>query len=682
MAVTVATWNGWDGRSDARSLRLPHAYPDEQLTVRLGTLTTDDVNGLPSTIVWLSPMSPDAPLPPGLGVWPQPGEVVVSPALSRGRGLQVVERYGKVAGLIAPDGLLDPGERLAYVRPRGDAASALGYGGSGFGTPQGLAFGAILDRQPLTNMLMLELLTLIVPAAVLLLVGIRVGSGHRRRVAEVMSLLGATSAQLRSVAWGEMRRPLRIGLGGAWLLTALLHVADMPLPGARFVVLAADVRANSPLVVGALLFASAALCLKGPRMANSRRERGVQASGRKAPPRQAAPGSLLKALAAPLAAAVVAVGGNFAVTTGRTDLTGPIVLFGSLVVLGTVSVSSTALLQRWSRAIGDDAWKRGRPGVLVGAAQTNLAPHAAARFGSSAVAAIILVTISFTLATMMGAEALQATRFSRQLGDVAAVIPVNASAGDARAVRATEALDASYHILAVSQLDEAGVAELTGSRESLASFGLLNGSTEAETRRRSLVDALLGEDFSLSPGWLALSDVSLLLVTPRGADTIDFDALNRTLGEGIAPALEASRGGADWVTGASITRDQMRWISWFGSIGLVVLLAALWVGFANELIRSARALLSPQVLAPTSQFARDALAVRVAGPAGITAILGAGLALLISLPLTATSIAGVPAGFIALATCVAVAMGLLAWWLIQRWTIRAAFRFTIGVPDE
>jgi hypothetical protein len=76
--------------------------------------------------------------------------------------------------------------------------------------------------------------------------------------------------------------------------------------------------------------------------------------------------------------------------------------------------------------------------------------------------------------------------------------------------------------------------------------------------------------------------------------------------------------------------------------------------------RQSLGLLSVQLLAPDRRLAAAALAIRVVAPVGLTAILGAGLAFLLSLPLTATSLAGPPIGFLAAVATGVIVSGLAA----------------------
>ncbi|MEU6131965.1 cell division protein FtsX, partial [Saccharopolyspora sp. NPDC047091] len=72
----------------------------------------------------LQPMRPDAPPPAGLGRYPAPGELIVSPALADllaepGSELLRQRLPGTVAGTIDDDGLLSPGELYYYAGTTG-----------------------------------------------------------------------------------------------------------------------------------------------------------------------------------------------------------------------------------------------------------------------------------------------------------------------------------------------------------------------------------------------------------------------------------------------------------------------------------------------------------------------------------------------------------------------------------
>ncbi|MDI1460417.1 hypothetical protein QEZ54_05505 [Catellatospora sp. KI3] len=137
--------------------------------------------------IFLAQVAGDAPAPPGLKALPQPGEIMVSPALAR---LLTTDRDlaelvpGRVVATIEAPGLLGPDELYAYVGTTKDA----------IGDPhQGLAFGSrdgfALEKQHAGLPQGLALLVL-PPVALYLVVCGRLAATTRARRYAALRLLG------------------------------------------------------------------------------------------------------------------------------------------------------------------------------------------------------------------------------------------------------------------------------------------------------------------------------------------------------------------------------------------------------------------------------------------------------------------------------------------------------------
>lgn len=125
VALAIAALAVIPGAVSERSARSVARAPGENVgavagppSFRYRTVTTIDGEE-PVTVVTLAGLTDDAPVPPGLGRFPLPGEVFVSPGLAE---RESSDRWGPVAGVIQPEGLVAPNELFVY---RGVAPESL-----------------------------------------------------------------------------------------------------------------------------------------------------------------------------------------------------------------------------------------------------------------------------------------------------------------------------------------------------------------------------------------------------------------------------------------------------------------------------------------------------------------------------------------------------------------------------
>ncbi|WP_328837209.1 ABC transporter permease [Streptomyces europaeiscabiei] len=165
----------------------------------------------------LEPEGVDAPPPPGLGKFPAPGEMVVSPALAEllksdaGELLRGRLPY-KTVGTIGETGLIGPGE-LAYYAGADGLAKRL----DGSVVARIDRFGA--GDQPEEEMdPVLLLLTLVVfvvllmPVAVFIATAVRFGGERRDRRLAALRLVGSDGRMTRRIAAGEALSGAVLGL--------------------------------------------------------------------------------------------------------------------------------------------------------------------------------------------------------------------------------------------------------------------------------------------------------------------------------------------------------------------------------------------------------------------------------------------------------------------------------------
>lgn len=158
----------------------------------------------------LEPGGPLAPLPPGLIRMPRPGEVFVSPALRdllatrEGDRLLAPRIPGRVAGTVAPPGLLGPSELAFYAGARGPGKGARV---DHFGTSVPSGTSAILGL-----LTVIVLVALLLPVAVLVGAAVRTGGEERDRRLAALRLVGADHGMTRRIAAGEARVAAGLGL--------------------------------------------------------------------------------------------------------------------------------------------------------------------------------------------------------------------------------------------------------------------------------------------------------------------------------------------------------------------------------------------------------------------------------------------------------------------------------------
>ncbi|GAA4736831.1 FtsX-like permease family protein [Phytohabitans rumicis] len=151
----------------------------------------------------LRPEGPRAPLPPGVTRLPQPGEVVVSPALrdllASKDGHLFAPRLGgaRVIGTIGPAGLAGPRE-LAYYLGTDQLQPDHDQRITAFGDVSTAEFSPVLAL-----LIVVISVVLLLPIAVLIGAAVRFGGERRDRRLAALRLVGADQRMTRRVAAGE-----------------------------------------------------------------------------------------------------------------------------------------------------------------------------------------------------------------------------------------------------------------------------------------------------------------------------------------------------------------------------------------------------------------------------------------------------------------------------------------------
>lgn len=672
LASTVATYSGWDLRSYERSPRPAELYVSEPASA-LFSSAFDTVEGFVQVeIVYLAALTDDAPLPPGLDALPQADQVYLSPALASSLGVTTGEesRYGRVVGTIGSAGLVEPSERLAYVGAQDRLSPDNAMTVAGFGTDRAAPIGVMGDRKPLGLLLALETLLLLLPSGWFFVTALRVGAPQRARRVGVLMVLGASPRVVRCALWGEARRAWLVGSGVALGVVGVLALVDLPLPGASFTLQARDVRASLPLVAGASLVGlgltwlgcRSRLGLKGER----RRMRSVRLS---------VPDGLSR-WASLVTAALTVTLANIAAGSNAIEAVPVIVMLGTVLTLLAVPSGAVSWTVAVARRAHARAWRRGDAGGMTGTAQLLARPRPAARFGATAAMLVILVCVVFNVVTQIGTEAVSAQRTQQSLGGSVATVQTLPQVDDAAWYRALDGLADEYDVGALTS-DGARSIFTTRTPEDAQQFESGN-----EPGVGGWMDYLAGPEVEPRVGAIDSSSAPLLVITPKDSGPVDLDRIRDILGHATVPMWHVEIPGDNWLQGAALERYQARWLMWFGAIGMTISLVALWVNYANELLRASRSLVAIQLTAPSNRFIRRAIAWRVVAPVGVAVVGGGVLALVLSIPPDPAGGFQLPLGFAFVCAVAATVTAIIAWSVTWRESVRAARTFSLGVPDE
>ncbi|EHY89902.1 putative ABC-type transport system involved in lysophospholipase L1 biosynthesis, permease component [Saccharomonospora azurea NA-128] len=212
LLLVFASFNGLEERLDRLAARTPvEAAAGEPAVGLLSAPSYFREREL--TAVYLEPWHSDAPVPPGLGDVPAPGQAVVSPALAdllaSQDGALLRPRFAEldIVGTIGVEGVAEPDELLYYVGDEGlrDAPSVVAVGG--FGVPS-----APLSLGPLVVVEFLAGAVLISPLLVLVASSSKLAGSEGERRLSAIRLVGAGAAQIRRIAAAETLVGVLLGM--------------------------------------------------------------------------------------------------------------------------------------------------------------------------------------------------------------------------------------------------------------------------------------------------------------------------------------------------------------------------------------------------------------------------------------------------------------------------------------
>ncbi|RCG22741.1 permease [Sphaerisporangium album] len=592
LAVT-AVYHGRDERNAHRNPR----YTEGHEAVAMLLLQGDAVGDLTHEVSMLVPLDASAPPPPGIPRWPEPGEAFLSPELLRlGAGEQIKERYGRYAGLIAPEGLGSVNERYAYVRPpgvdppRGNRWTKI----TGFGTGRPGALGEVLDVAPLSQFLMVLLVVAGGPAAVLVVVAARCGSAGRDRRNALLTALGGGWRHRAMFTVGEAVMPVAVGTAAGVLPLAALMIGDTRLPITGYLVGAEDMR-SAAWAIPLAAVASFTLVL-GAVLALHRADR----SGRATRPRVfARPIPRWRLVVCGLGLLLVAASPYW---TGLTRFF--LYMAGSVLLWATVPSVAAVVIRRlgaglarlgrlrgWAAALIAGRWITARPGVVV-------------RLSVAIVIGLGLITQVQVWTSWLGSMGMDARIAQARLGD--SVLFVRAATLTEQNVRwFTAALPSGYEVVALDPSrppasrpeaeglpPEALPQELRAPCPVLRRLGL-TCSTSSTPMSGTTGDVRLdelerwagnGKPLRVRSGPVATTGErpERLVVLADSGDRGQGAVKRAAYATLERPHVE--RPGQGWLMGANNTASYGDWTVLFATAGLAILLLAVMISSAAEFL--------------------------------------------------------------------------------------------------
>ncbi|MFJ7156060.1 hypothetical protein ACIQUQ_14075 [Streptomyces sp. NPDC101118] len=702
VAAVCAAYDGMEQRTASRSIQFRSAFPDRPATA-LARNDFDEAEGRQYSLVYVRPLAPGVPPPPGVDRWPAPGEAVLSAALARAlRDEGAPERLGRVVGTIHPAGLASPGERYAYVNPTDRQLDGADFGEvTGFGGERGLPMGDLLfvsDRGKLLTGLYLVLL----PAATLAVVAVRMGSAARDRRTALVGALGGGPSRRLLMHLGESGPPVLLGacLGTlpAW---AAMPLDEVRLPWIGYHLSTTDLRHWWWAIVLAGAGSAAGLVLLVAVM--------HRAGGRTAArsPRWAAHrGHALRwaAYACPVLLLATVRGPALLDPAEHADLRMLLYNAGVVAVLATlpcaVALGASALGPR----LADSARRRGGSGALLAGRHIAAHPAQVARLVAGMGIAMVLVSQMQLKHAQFGESAQAAQATAQRVGRTVLLLqadpgrlPPGRLEGFLRqlpspvrtlALRSEEGSDPARRVVVRGDCQALG-----GVRLPCAAKGTARGAartpgttvplTGADPRVVEAVRWSVGgsdrvaveQGGALTPNWRE-APPTLVLTTSDGAD-LPVDRLKRQLRDTLPlAAVTAELPGESWLVGSRNSEAHSRWVTFFGLPGTLVV--ALAIVFANlaEFLRLSGLVAPLSVLTGSRKVHYTTAAWALLAPLLLTVVVSAVVAWWLAAPQESAVDGIAVSGGLLAATAVSLSgLAVLAWWCGARAAVGQSARW-------
>lgn len=656
------------------------------------------VNERRFSVVFLAPHEGDAPLPPGVEHWPAPGQAVLSPALRKAGAAEGIDhRYGELAGTIKMSGLDEPTEWLAYVRPRdglsdkrpSEVIAGFGPAADGLFAP-GLepGSGRVDDK---SEWMFLSAVGGMVglPGLALLVIAVRTGAHARDRRTALVAALGGRRTDRALVAVGEAGQPVLAGalLGGAAVAWAMLD--DLRIPFTGYVLSSGYLRQYGwwvvfvPVAVLVAVLAAVVMAELAPR-------RGAMGTR----PYSQVASAWLPRLAAlfPVMFLVAVRGPDFVGSdSGPRALVSWAGIAGTVLTLPAAMAVATAaagrVIARWGQS-------RGLAGTLVAGRRANTYPGSTARLVTGITVALIVLLQAVAWQGLFGSQSADAQHTLDRIGRSALSVGIRGKVSDAdmttflnRLPDNTEAL-----LLAGPGGGGTGPMRLYGDCPALAALHLqcpaltarINGAPQ-DPRLRELIrwtphDALVMEvrrtDLRAFAHRAAESaeNSSLVLVRRDGA-AVPVAAVKQLAHEVLPRGARASAPGEDELTAGIPNRDQGRWSTLLGLIGVAVLTVTAGLSAMAEFLRHGRALAPLSVLTGGLRVFRTSAGWSVFMPLLLAALAGNAVAAGLADPVSTSDDAFLTHELTMAAASTVLVVGAFMWLWASAVAVRQARRW-------
>lgn len=656
------------------------------------------VNERRFSVVFLAPHEGDAPLPPGVERWPAPGQAVLSPALRKaGAGEGIDHRYGELAGTIKMSGLDEPTEWLAYVRPRdglsgkrpSDVIAGFGPTVDGLFAP-GLEPGSGRMDDKSEWMFLAAVGGMVgLPGLALLLIAVRTGAHARDRRTALVAALGGRRTDRALVAVGEAGQPVLAGalLGGAAVAWAMLD--DLRIPFTGYVLSSGYLRQYGwwvvfvPVAVLVAVLAAVVVAELAPR-------RGAMGTR----PYSQGASAWLPRLAAlfPVMFLVAVRGPDFVGSdSGPRALVSWAGIAGTVLTLPAAMAVATAaagrVIARWGQS-------RGLAGTLVAGRRAHTYPGSTARLITGITVALIVLLQAVAWQGLFGSQSTDAQHTLDRIGRSALSVGVRGKVSDVAMTTFLNRLPDNTEALLLAGPGGGGTGpmRLYGDCPALAALHLqcpaltarINGAPQ-DPRLRELIrwtphDALVMEvrrtDLRAFAHRAAESaeNSSLVLVRRDGA-AVPVAAVKQLAHEVLPRGARASAPGEDELTAGIPNRDQGRWSTLLGLIGVAVLTVTAGLSAMAEFLRHGRALAPLSVLTGGLRVFRTSAGWSVFMPLLLAALAGNAVAAGLADPVSTSDDAFLTHELTMAAASTVLVVGAFMWLWASTVAVRQARRW-------
>ncbi|MER7407219.1 hypothetical protein ABT373_33295 [Streptomyces sp. NPDC000070] len=607
----------------------------------------------------------------------------MSPALLKaGAEEGIAGRYGKLSGTIGPEGLDDPGEWLAYVRPaKGMKAEApteavVGFGPKAGLPAEGLQPGTGRDNDKPEWMFQgLVIGLLLVPGLVLLFTALRAGAHGRDRRGALVDALGGRRRDRALIAVGEAVRPVTWGALASIPFFAAAAFADIRVPFVGYVTSSADVRQHGwPLLLTPVAVIVTALALAVISDQLSSRAKGTR-------PAEASRSRRQRYLAFLCAPAILLAGRGPELAGDSTQYRAWISWLGLALVVLTLPAAVAFVVAKLGESLARAGRRRGWAGALIAGCRISHYPAATARLVTGVTVALIVLTQALAWQAMFGTYHAKMEETLSAVDRNVAEIGPRGTFSTREAAAYLESIPEGHApvVLAPPRTAGDGPITISGGCVALKSLRLPCSPTPAR------VDVALDGRLQQLLHWNTEGGTYLKVVRADRAELAgrtvpSTNTLAVVRADGGVPAVaalkEASyraypRGaqvrfpGEEWLADSVPDRDQGRWVRLFGVLGTGILVLAIGLSGKAEFLRQGRALAPLTVLTGGYRVFRSSAAWAIVAPLTLAALAGCVVAAWTARPVARPGMAYfVPGDLMATAVTVvlsvSVVMGLWA----------------------